>query len=66
MAMKPSDVPLVRGGELTPEMLDWIERVSEHFPGVEKDIIIVRKPIPAIPRGPEIGTPKSARITANA
>jgi hypothetical protein len=42
--MKPPDIPLVRGGKLTPEMIAWIEKVSKVFPGVEKDIVIIRKP----------------------
>jgi len=45
--MKESDIPLVRGGKLTGEMIDWIERVSKHFPGVEKDLVVIRKPCPA-------------------
>ena len=43
--MKSSDIPLVRGGKLTPEIIEWIEKVSKVFPGVEKDMVIIRKPI---------------------
>jgi hypothetical protein len=42
--MKASDIPLIRGGKLTPEMIAWIEKVSKVFPGVEKDIVVIRKP----------------------
>jgi hypothetical protein len=50
--MKEADVPLVRGGKLTKEMLAWIDKVSKHFPGVEKEIVTIReKPISASPRG---------------
>jgi len=42
--MKPSDIPLVRGGKLTPEIIEWIEKVSKVFPGIEKDMVIIRKP----------------------
>lgn len=45
--LKERNIPLVRGGELTREMIDWIERVSEHFPGVEKDLVVIRKTCPA-------------------
>jgi hypothetical protein len=45
--MKASDIPLVRGGKLTPEMVCWIEKVSMVFPDVEKDLVIIRKPTPA-------------------
>lgn len=41
--MKPSDIPLVRGGKLTSEMLRFIAEVARHFPGAEKDIVIIRK-----------------------
>jgi hypothetical protein len=51
MALRPSDFPLVRGGKLTPEMLAWLERVAEYFPGVEKGVVTIRKPIPPSPRG---------------
>jgi hypothetical protein len=40
--MKEADIPLVRGGRLTREMIDWIEKVSAHFPGVEKDLVIIQ------------------------
>jgi hypothetical protein len=49
--MKEADVPLVRGGKLTKEMIDWIDRVSKHFPGVERELVTIRKPISASPRG---------------
>jgi hypothetical protein len=49
--MKAVDIPLVRGGKLTEEMIAWVNRVSEHFPGVEMELITIRKPISAIPRG---------------
>jgi hypothetical protein len=42
--VKASDIPLVHGGELTGEMIAWIEKVSKVFPGVEKDIVVIRKP----------------------
>jgi len=61
-AMKEADVPLVRGGKLTEEMIAWIDRISKHFPGVEKELITIReKPItPPSPRQRE-KIPKSAR-----
>ena len=42
--MKSSDIPLVRGEKLTPEIIEWIEKVSKVFPGVEKEMVIIRKP----------------------
>ena len=51
--MKEADIPLVRGGELTKEMVAWIDRVSKHFPGVEKELVTIRKPISASPRDRE-------------
>jgi hypothetical protein len=42
--MKASDIPLVRGGKLTPEMIAWIEKVSKVFAGVEKNIVVIHKP----------------------
>ena len=51
--MKAADIPLVRGGELTEEMVAWIDRVSKHFPGVEKELVTIRKPISASPRDRE-------------
>ena len=51
--MKAADIPLVRGGELTKEMVAWIDRVSKHFPGVEKELVTIRKPISASPRDRE-------------
>ena len=51
--MKEADIPLVRGGELTKEMVAWIDRVSKHFPGVEKELVTIRKPISASPRDHE-------------
>ena len=41
--MKQNDLPLVRGGKLPHRALDWIEHVAKFFPGVERDIVIVRK-----------------------
>jgi hypothetical protein len=39
------EIPLVRGGKLTPEMLRFIVEVARYFPGTEKDIvIIIRRP----------------------
>jgi hypothetical protein len=49
-AMKETDVPLVRGGKLTQEMIAWIDKVSKHFPGAEKELITIRKPISSSPR----------------
>jgi hypothetical protein len=51
-AMKEADIPLVRGGKLTKEMVAWIDKVSKHFLGVEKELITIReKPItPLSPR----------------
>src|SRR5262249_12227386 len=50
--MKPSDIPLVRGGKLTPKIIEWIEKVSKVFPGIEKDMVIIRKPgFRPLPRG---------------
>jgi hypothetical protein len=48
--MKEADVPLVRGGKLTKEMIAWIDKVSKHFPGVEKELVTLRKPVSASPR----------------
>ena len=48
--MKEADVPLVRGGNLTAEMVAWIDRVSKHFPGVEKELITIRENLPPAPR----------------
>jgi hypothetical protein len=48
--MKEADIPLVRGGKLTKEMIAWIDKVSKHFPGVEKELVTIRKPISASPR----------------
>jgi hypothetical protein len=42
--MKASDMPLVRGGKLTPEMLRFIAEAAKYFPGCEKDIVVIRKP----------------------
>ena len=42
--MKEADIPLVRGGKLTEEMIAWIDKVSKHFPGVEKELVTIRKP----------------------
>jgi hypothetical protein len=53
--MKEADIPLVRGGKLTEEMIAWINRVSKHFPGVERELVTIRKPISASPRGRGIG-----------
>ena len=53
--MKEADIPLVRGGKLTEEMIAWINRVSKHFPGVERELVTIRKPISASPRGRRIG-----------
>jgi hypothetical protein len=41
--MKQSDLPLVRGGRLPQRALDWIAHVAKFFPGVERDIIVIRK-----------------------
>jgi hypothetical protein len=50
--MKAADILLVRGGKLTEEMIAWIDKVSNHFPGVEKELVTIRKkPItPPLPR----------------
>jgi hypothetical protein len=49
--IKASDLPLVHGaGKLTPEMLRFIDECAKYFPGCEKDIIIIRKPISPLPR----------------
>ena len=54
--MKREELPLVRGGELPKQALDWIKRVAKFFPGTERDLIQVRiKPISPSPRGGEIG-----------
>jgi hypothetical protein len=53
--MTEADVPLVRGGKLTQEMIDWIDKVSKHFPGVENELVTIRKPISASPRRRKIG-----------
>jgi hypothetical protein len=58
--MKEADIPLVRGGKLTKEMIAWIDKVSKHFPGAEKELVTIRKPISASPREREKVT-KSAR-----
>jgi hypothetical protein len=34
-------------------MVAWIDRVSKHFPGVEKELVTIRKPISASPRDRE-------------
>jgi hypothetical protein len=44
--MKKADIPLVRGGKLTEEMIAWIAEVARYFPGVEKDLVVIRKPTP--------------------
>ena len=52
MTIKQSDLPLVRpiGVRLPPEALRFIAKVAELFPGSERDIIMVRKPISSSPR----------------
>jgi hypothetical protein len=51
--MKPSDIPLVRGGKLTADILRFITECAKHYPGCEKDIIIIRKPGTGLYRGNE-------------
>jgi hypothetical protein len=41
--MKEADIPLVRGGKLTHEMIAWIDNVLKHFPGVERELVTIRK-----------------------
>ena len=57
MTIKQSDLPLVRpiGVRLPPEALRFIAKVAELFPGSERDIIMVRKPISSSPREDEKG-----------
>jgi hypothetical protein len=49
--MRECDVPLVRGGKLTPEMLAWLEKVERVFPGTTKDLVIIRQPGTGLYRG---------------
>ena len=57
MTIKQSDLPLVRpiGVRLPPEALRFIAKVAELFPGSERDIIMVRKPISSSPGEDEKG-----------
>jgi hypothetical protein len=63
--MQASDIPLVRGGKLPQEALCWLEEVERVFPGATKDIVIVRKPNPTLPRGEGIGIKQRDRKSAN-
>jgi hypothetical protein len=63
MALKPSDIPLVRGGKLTPKMLQWIEKVIAVFPEARESVFTIRKrPNPAYSRGAEIGSEERESI----
>jgi hypothetical protein len=55
--MKRSDLPLVRpvGARLSPEALRFVAKVAELFPGSERDVITIRKPISSSPREGEKG-----------
>jgi hypothetical protein len=57
------DIPLIRGGKLTPEMLRFITEAAKHFPGCERDIIVIRKPNPVSARL-EIGTEQREQETS--
>jgi hypothetical protein len=57
--MKAIDVPLVvrkSGGtvkrtssnDLTPEMLKFIAAIAKVWPGIEKDAVVIKKPVAAI------------------
>jgi len=60
--MKPSDIPLVRGGKLTPEIIEWVEKVSKVFPGIEKDMVIIRKTwFRPLPRGGKQATQQARK-----
>jgi hypothetical protein len=41
--MTASDIPLVRGEKLTPEMIRFIAECAKYFPGCERDIVVIRK-----------------------
>jgi len=53
--MKESDFPLVRGGKIPKGALRWLAEVERVFPGVTKDIIIVRNSSSAPLREAETG-----------
>jgi hypothetical protein len=60
--MKAADVPLVirkrdralkrvSSNELTPKMLGFIAAVAKAWPGIEKDAVVIRKPVAANTKG---------------
>jgi hypothetical protein len=53
--------PLLRGGKIPPAALRWLAEVERVFPGMAKDIVLVRKPNSLSPRGGEMGNFNSAR-----
>jgi hypothetical protein len=55
--MNERDFPLVRGGKIPPGALRWLAEVERVFPGMAKDIVLVRKPVSPSPRGGGIGNP---------
>lgn len=60
--MKERYLPLVRGGKIPAVALRWLIELERIFPGVGRDIIIVRqKPISPSTRGSEIGSSTPAR-----
>jgi len=48
-----------RPARIPPAALRWLAEVERVFLGATKDIILVRKPSSPLPRGGEVGNPKS-------